>query len=145
MTDSFTITRTFAAPRALVYSMWTTPEHFSTWFGTDAVDVPLDRLSMDVRVGGAWKATMILPDGNTISWVGEYVELDPPSYLALTMTDNPSQPAGDPITVTLTEVDDGTQMVVVQPRHGFSDEQVAATIAGWNGFFDVMATLLDQA
>lgn len=30
-----------------------------------------------------------------------------------------------------------------QARHGFSDEQVNATIAGYNGFFDVMDRLLE--
>lgn len=56
MSDGLTITRTFAASRELVYGAWTRPEHFSVWFGTEAVPVPLDTLSMDVRVGGAWNA-----------------------------------------------------------------------------------------
>jgi uncharacterized protein YndB with AHSA1/START domain len=58
---------------------------------------------MDVRVGGKWNAVMHVPDGNTIHWVGEYTEVDPPRRLAFTMTDEPSQPAGEPITVDLTK------------------------------------------
>ena len=75
MTDGLTITRTFAASRELVYAAWTRPEHFSVWFGTEAVDVPLDTLSMDVRVGGAWTAVMHLPDGNAIHWVDGGTEM----------------------------------------------------------------------
>jgi uncharacterized protein YndB with AHSA1/START domain len=144
MTDSFTVTRTFAAPRELVYAMWTQPEHFSVWFGTDAVDVPLDTVSLDVRVGGAWSAVMQLPDGNEIHWHGEYTEVDPPKRLAFTMYDEPSPDPDQPITVVLTEVDGGTEMALTQPRGDFTDEQVEQTIAGYNGFFDAMEKVLAQ-
>ncbi len=142
MTDGLTITRTFAAPPERVYAAWTQPEHFSVWFGTEDVDVPLETLSMDVRVGGQWNAVMHLPDGNTIHWVGEYTEVDPPNRLALTMTDEPSQPAGDPITVDLAPVDGGTEMTLKQPGHGMTDEQLEQTVIGYNGFFDAMEKLL---
>ena len=52
MTESFTITRTLAAPPELVWDVWTKPEHFAVWFGTEAVEVPLDSVTLDVRVGG---------------------------------------------------------------------------------------------
>jgi uncharacterized protein YndB with AHSA1/START domain len=142
MTDSLTVTRTFNAPRELVYEAWTKPEHFSVWFGTDAVDVPLDTLSLDVRVGGAWNAVMRLPDGNQIHWVGEYTEVDPPERLVFTMTDDPAHPAGEPVVVVFAEVAGGTEMTLTQPGHGMSKEQIDATIMGYNGFFDSMEKVL---
>jgi uncharacterized protein YndB with AHSA1/START domain len=142
MTDGITITRTFAAPRELVWAAWTQPEHFSVWFGTEAVDVPLDTLSMDVRVGGAWNAVMLLPDGNAIHWIGEYTEVDPPARLAFTMTDNPASPAREPVTVALTEIDGGTEMTMTQSGGNLTEEQYAQTIIGYNGFFDAMEKLL---
>lgn len=142
MNDSFTITRILAAPRELVWEAWTRPEHFSVWFGTEAVEVPLDSLVMDVRVGGTLSAVMILPDGNRIDWLGEYTEVDPPARLAMTLTDNPDEPAGDPLVTTFTEVDGGTEVSLTQPRHGFSDEQVRATIEGYNSFFDSLERVL---
>ena len=45
MTESFTITRTLAAPPELVWDVWTKPEHFAVWFGTEAVEVPLDSVT----------------------------------------------------------------------------------------------------
>ena len=42
MTEQISVTRTFDAPRALVWEVVTGREHFAEWFGTDAVDVPLD-------------------------------------------------------------------------------------------------------
>lgn len=142
MTDGLTITRTFAASRELVYSMWTRPEHFSVWFGTDAVDVPLDTLSLDVRVGGAWTAVMHLPDGNTIDWHGKYTEVDPPERLAFTMDDDPSSDSVEPVIVVLAEVDGGTEMTITQTGDGLTEEQLAQTVIGYNGFFDVMEKLL---
>ena len=142
MTDGLTITRTFAASRELVYAAWTRPEHFSVWFGTEAVGVPLDTLSMDVRVGGLWNAVMHLPDGNTIHWHGEYTEVDPPERLAFTMSDDPTHDSREPVTVVLAEVDGGTEMTLTQPRGGLTDEQLAQTVIGYDGFFDAMEKLL---
>lgn len=136
------VTRTFTAPRELVFEAWTKPEHFSVWFGTDAVDVPLDTLALDVRVGGAWKATMLLPDGNQINWVGEYTEVDPPERLAFTMTDDPANPSDVPIVVVFAEVAGGTEMTLTQLAGDFTQEQIDATIMGYNGFFDAMEKVL---
>jgi uncharacterized protein YndB with AHSA1/START domain len=138
MTDYFSVTRTLAAPRELVFEAITRPEHFAVWFGTAEVEVPQDTLSMDVRPGGAFRAVMHLPDGNRIDWAGTYVEVDPPAHLAMTLTDQPGDDAGLPVIFDLEPVDGGTQLTIRQDRSDFSDEQVAATIAGYNAFLDDM-------
>lgn len=142
MTDRIIITRTFPATREQVYAAWTEPEQFSAWFGTESVDVPLDTVSMDVRVGGTWNAVMHLPDGPTIHWVGEYTEVDPPERLAFTMTDDPSNPAREPVTVDFVEVDGGTEMTLRQAATGFSEVQLTQTVDGYNGFFDDMGKVI---
>ncbi|MET0812191.1 MAG: SRPBCC domain-containing protein [Microbacterium sp.] len=136
MADYFTITRELAAPRELVFETLTRPEHFAVWFGTAAVEVPQESLTMDVRPGGAFRAVMLLPDGNRIDWAGEYVEVDPPAHLAMTLTDNPDAYAGLPVLFDLEDVDGATRLTISQDRADFSDEQVAATIAGYNAFID---------
>jgi uncharacterized protein YndB with AHSA1/START domain len=143
MPAAIVITRTFDASPERVYAAWTTPELFSVWFGTEYVDVPLETLSLDVRVGGAWAATMILPDETTIDWVGEYTEVEAPYRLAFTMTDDPSNPAREPVTVTITDgVDGGTEMTMTQSGEHLSEEQIEMATAGYGGFFDAMETLL---
>ena len=138
MTEYFTVTRTLAAPREIVFDALTKPEHFAVWFGTAEVEVPQDTLSMDVRPGGAFRAVMHLPDGNLINWAGTYIEVDPPARVAMTLTDQPGDDAGLPVIFDLEAVDGGTQLTVRQDRSDFSDEQVAATIAGYNAFVDDM-------
>jgi uncharacterized protein YndB with AHSA1/START domain len=142
MTEYFTITRTLRAPRDLVFEAITRPEHFAVWFGTAAVEVPQESLTMDVRPGGAFRAVMVLPDGNRIDWAGEYKVVEPPSHLAMTLTDQPGDDAGLPVLFDLEEVDGGTRLTISQDRSDFSDEQVAATIAGYNAFIDDIERVL---
>lgn len=144
MAEYFTITRTLRAPRELVFEAITRPEHFAVWFGTAAVEVPQDSLVMDVRPGGTFRAVMLLPDGNRIDWAGSYVEVDPPAHLAMTLTDQPGDETGLPVLFDLEEVDGGTQLTIRQDRSDFSDEQVAATIAGYNAFIDDIERVLER-
>jgi uncharacterized protein YndB with AHSA1/START domain len=144
MTESqgATITRTFAAPRDLVFDAWVTPRHFATWFGGSDVDVPLDSVSMDVRPGGIWRATMIIGNGvPDMHWFGEFVEVDRPGKLVLTMADRPGD-ARELVSVTLTEVPDGTEMLFHQSGGNMSADEYERTAAGWQTFFDAMETLV---
>ena len=145
MTDSFTVTRVINAPRELVWDAWTLPEHFSKWFGTEDVEVPLDSLVMDVRPGGTLASVMLLPDGNRINWTGEYLRVERPERLDYVLSDGPLIEGLDPVVTTFTEVEGGTEVSLTQPGYGFTDEQIAGTIAGYTQFSDalerVVATL----
>jgi uncharacterized protein YndB with AHSA1/START domain len=141
-TEGLTITRVFKAPRELVFDAWTNPQHFARWFGGNAVDIPIDTVSMDVRPGGSWKATMVLPDGgHEIHWLGEYVEVDPPERLVLTLSDGPED--REVVTVVLAEVEGGTQMVCHQGGGHLTAEQYEQAKAGYETFFDALAELVE--
>lgn len=56
------MTRTFNAPRALVWKVWTDPAHMAQWWGPEGFTNPVCK--MDVRPGGLWHATMRSPDGS---------------------------------------------------------------------------------
>jgi uncharacterized protein YndB with AHSA1/START domain len=142
--SGITITRTFAAPRELVFDAWTDPGQFAAWWGGKSVDVPADSVTMDVRPGGAWKATMVLPDGNTINWVGDYVEVSRPGKLVFTLTDDASSPDRETLTVILTQVDGGTEMLVNQAGGFLPDDAYEAAIEGYNAFFDVMQDIVES-
>lgn len=144
MTEYFTITRELAAPRELVFETLTRPEHFAVWFGTAAVEVPQESLTMDVRPGGDFRAVMLLPDGNQINWSGEYVAVDPPSHLAMTLSDQPGDDAGLPVLFDLEATETGTRLTIRQDRSDFSDEQVAMTIEGYTAFIDDIANVLER-
>jgi uncharacterized protein YndB with AHSA1/START domain len=142
-TTGFTITRTFAAPRERVFEAWTTPEQFGRWFGGTASEVPLDGIEMDVRSGGKWKATMFAgPDRYEIGWKGEYVVVDPPEHLELTLSDGPE--AFEPIVVRFTETQGVTEMSMTQSGGNLTAEQYEQAEAGWQTFFDVMAQIVER-
>ncbi|MCB0185827.1 MAG: SRPBCC domain-containing protein, partial [Caldilineaceae bacterium] len=63
------VTRTFAAPRALVWQAWTQCEHLQEWWAPAGWSVPVCK--MDFRVGGTWHYCMKgpMPDGSVMeSW-----------------------------------------------------------------------------
>lgn len=75
-------TRTFAAPRALVWKVWTEREHVARWWGTAGQNNVITAL--DVRPGGKWRIESHEPDGQVYIFLGEYREVDPPKKLVWT-------------------------------------------------------------
>jgi uncharacterized protein YndB with AHSA1/START domain len=138
------ITRLFDAPREAVFKAWTTPASFADWFGGPDTDIPPESCSIDARVGGLWKATMVLPDGTNIHWDGEFIEVVFPERLVLTMRDRPG-PDFEPLTVEFFEVDGRTEMKF----HQFGGNMDAAGYeqagAGWMTFFDTMESAFASA
>ena len=66
------ITRTFDAPRELVWKAWTEPERFMRWWGPKIFTSP--RCEIDLRVEGRFLWCMRWPDGRENYTTGEYVE-----------------------------------------------------------------------
>lgn len=64
MTETYdvSISRYFDAPPELVYRAFTDPEQLSQWFGPLMFTVPLDTVSIDARVGGHLRITMVGKD-----------------------------------------------------------------------------------
>lgn len=58
-TQELVITRTFDAPRNLVYRAFTDPDQLAQWFGPVGFSVPRDTVDIDARVGGHQRFTMV--------------------------------------------------------------------------------------
>jgi uncharacterized protein YndB with AHSA1/START domain len=76
------ITRTFDAPRELVWKAWTEPERFMRWWGPKIFTSP--RCEIDLRVGGRFLWCMRWPDGRENYTTGVYVEIVPLERLVYT-------------------------------------------------------------
>jgi uncharacterized protein YndB with AHSA1/START domain len=140
------ITRVFDAPRERVWREWTEPEAFADWYGGAQAEVPVSSVSMDVREGGAWRATMLAgPEHGEINWHGEYREVVEPERLAFTVSDRPGEEF-EFVTVVLTDLGDGrTEMVMEQTGGHMTPEGYERAKQGWGGFFDRMAERLAAA
>ena len=129
------ITRVFHAPRERVWREWTEPERFADWFGGEA-EVPVAGVSMDVRTGGRWRATMFAgPERREIRWKGEYLEVVEPERLVLTLSDRPDE-VYELVTVVLTDLGEGrTEMRLSQSGHLPAAQYLRAR-EGWSSFLD---------
>ncbi len=76
------ITRTFNAPRHLVWEAMTTPEHVRNWWGPRKYQMTV--CEIDLRVGGRWRFAQVLDDGTEVAFSGEYREIVPPERVVNT-------------------------------------------------------------
>jgi uncharacterized protein YndB with AHSA1/START domain len=133
--EGISITRIFAVSRERVWREWTEPARFADWFGGDHGDVPVSTVSMDVRVGGQWRATMLVGT-KEIRWKGEYQEVDEPRRLVFTISDQPGDKEYELVIVDLADLGDGRTEMAFQQRGRMSPEQYKAAGHGWSTFFD---------
>jgi uncharacterized protein YndB with AHSA1/START domain len=134
-----TIVRVFDAARERIWAEWTEPERFADWYGGPDAEVPVDSVSMDVRDGGAWRATMFAgPDRREIQWTGDYLDVAFPRLLVLTVTDELGDEPRDVVTVLLTELGGGRTEMLFRQRGGMTTEQYGRAGSGWGMFFDRM-------
>ena len=138
--DGITLTRVFDAPRERVWQEWTEPERFADWFGGRDAEIPLSSISMDVREGGTWRATMFSgPNRREIRWRGEYREVLPPERLVLTVSDAPGDDKYELLIVELVDLGDGRTEMRFEQRGHLTPERYRHTERGWTGFFDRLA------
>ncbi len=150
------ITRTFDAPRELVWKAWTDPEQVMRWWGPKNFTSPTARI--DLRVGGKYLFCMRDPNGRDFWSTGVYREIVPPERLVY--TDSFADEHGNvvpashygmaedfplemDVIVTFEEQDGKTTMTL---RHvGLpAGEMSELTGEGWNESFDKLAESLRQ-
>jgi len=152
--EAVEIERIVDAPLALVWRMWTDPEHFKAWYGPDGATIPVAK--MDVRVGGTRLVCMEVqtPNGPMRMWfTGEYREVIENERLIYTESisdenghvSSPSDmgmPAGHPTTtevrVELKDIGGRTKMVLT--HLGIPQDSPGA--AGWAMALDKLATYI---
>lgn len=136
---SLIIQRSFAAPRLLVWKMWTEAEHMMRWLCPAGFTVLF--AEADLKVGGKWRSGMRSPEGEVFIAGGEYLDIERPSRLVLThiWEENHLEPkARTKVSVTLLERDGETDMIFAQSGLG-SRESAASHKWGWSGAFDNLA------
>jgi uncharacterized protein YndB with AHSA1/START domain len=121
------ITRVFNAPRKLVFTAWTDPEHLARWYAPDGCTVFFKRF--EFRPGGSFHSCIKTPNLHDCWCTGTYLQIMEPEKIVFTMTvadenGNPVDPAfagmdpdwpGDTtVTVTFTEQDGKTTLTLHQ-------------------------------
>ena len=147
--EGILIVRVFDAPRELVFKAWTEAERFATWFGEHGSSIPLDKVSMDARPGGAWSATMIYgPDRVELPFSGRFREVVEPERVVMTVTDS-NDPDAEPVevlTVVLKDLGgDRTEMTFTQRGGNLPADEYSRALRGSLIFFDRMAEHLAES
>ena len=78
------------APAQRVFEAMTDPNQVAEWWGPEGFTCP--EVTLDVRVGGAYRIAMQPPEGELFHLAGEYVEVSPASHLAYTFRWEPPAP-----------------------------------------------------
>ena len=104
-------TREFDAPRQLVFSCMTEPEHLTHFWGPIGTSTPLDTITADARPGGTFATVMVNDaDGSTYPMSARYLEVSPPERLSWV-----EDHSGMTVTITFTELaNDRTQVDIEQ-------------------------------
>ena len=72
------MSRTFDAPLALVWKVWTEKEHVAYWFGPREDN---EVVEYDVRTGGKWRVISTMTDGSEIVFYGTYLAVEPTTMI----------------------------------------------------------------
>ena len=111
------LTRTFAAPRELVFRAYSSCEHLREWWGPRSW--PMEECTMDFRVGGVWHYCLRGPNHGDESWgLAEFEEIVRPERIVYTDAFSDAKGTVDdamPRTrsvVSLAETDGGTRLTV---------------------------------
>jgi uncharacterized protein YndB with AHSA1/START domain len=116
MTDripSLTYTRTFDAPRELVFRCMLEPAHLACFWGPEGMTTPLDGITVDPRPGGVFETVMVPVGGgpgHTMRAV--YDDISEPDRIAWTEVATGMQSV-----TTFVELGDGRTEVTIEQRN----------------------------
>jgi uncharacterized protein YndB with AHSA1/START domain len=152
------ITRTFKAPRMLMWMAWTNAEMLKLWWGPRGFTAPVVKL--DLHKGGKYLVSMRSPEGKDIWSTGTYKEVIPMEKLV--MTDSFADENGNvvpatyygmgaefplkmTITVTFEEQDGKTKFTLTHSDIStLGDADRAGMQQGWTESFDKLAEILER-
>jgi len=141
-----TITRTFDAPRALVFKAWTDAKELAQWWGPKGFTNPV--CEIDPRVGGALRIHMRSPDGGIYPMKGEIREIIAPERFVFTniAVDAAGNPIIDGLT-TVTFADEGGKTKLTLHTRGSALVDYAAAYLqgmemGWTQSIDKLEAML---
>ena len=138
------LSRIVEAPPQRVFEAMTDPEQVAQWWGPEGFTCP--EVTLDAKVGGAYRIAMQPPEGELFYLAGEYLEVQPPSRLAYTFRWEPPDP-DDRETVArlaLHARDCATEVALTQGPFA-TDARRELHKAGWTDTFTRLASHLAPA
>lgn len=140
--DTLTVTRTFDAPRELVFEIWSDPDRIQEWSGsTDATSL---EASVDFRVGGGYRHVISRPDTERLTMFGSYTEIREPERIVYTLGWEPLQVPPTTITVDFYDLGGRTQVRLTHAGLAFPDMRIEVP-KRWTAAFEKLDEVLTAA
>ncbi|GII02800.1 SRPBCC family protein [Planobispora takensis] len=108
------LTRTFAAPRRLVFGAFTRPELLRRWHGARGWHLVV--CEVDLRPGGAWRFVSRGPDGAEMGLGGIFHEVDAPGRLVQSEIHDGWE-EGEALVTTVFDERDGRTVMTTTARY----------------------------
>ncbi|AUX32989.1 MULTISPECIES: SRPBCC family protein [Sorangium] len=138
------ITRTFAAPRSIVFDAMTKPEYVKRWYGLRVLTMSV--CEIDLRVGGRWRYVLRAPDGSEHGFTGVYREIVRPERVVCTENYEPLGPGHEMLATATYDERDGkttlTSRIVYQSQADRDAHLQSGMEAGMRETFDRLAEIL---
>jgi uncharacterized protein YndB with AHSA1/START domain len=142
--EELVMTRTFDAPRALVFEVFTKNEHLERWQRAPK-GMETTVVESDIRPGGRYKVCMRAPDGAEHWLQGVYREIVPPERVVFTHAwlDENKRPGRETL-VTVTFAERGGKTEITLRQSGLpSVASRDGHLEGWASTFDRMRDYLE--
>jgi uncharacterized protein YndB with AHSA1/START domain len=136
MSHDLKVTKLIQAPREKVFAAWTDPEIMKHWFFPQ--DMAVKSAESDVRIGGAYRATMVNGD-HTFTAYGTYTEIVAGERLVFTHHWDEGDRRETLVTVELTDQDGGT-LVTLTHSGLASAEAASGHREGWASTLENLGT-----
>ncbi len=150
MATPVVITRSFDAPREIVFEAFTDAKQLAKWWGPRGFTNPV--CEADARPGGEIRIDMRAPDGKTYPMGGRFREIVPPERLVFTTTafsDADGVPQFENLnTITFAESGGQTRLTLrVEILHAnpAAFAALSGMKEGWNQSFDRLSEVVSEA
>jgi len=141
------MTRSFDAPRHLVFAAMTKPEFLQRWLlGPDGWTMPV--CEFDLRVGGRYRYEWRNVDGATMGMGGTFLEVVPPEKMVQNEKFDEAWYPGEAIVTTTFEESNGRTTIVITIRYDTRETRDAVLKSpmesGVSASYDRLAQVLSE-
>lgn len=139
---TLTLKKTFRAPIKLVWEAWIQPEHIAQWWAPKGMKLKI--VEHNFKVGGQWKFSMPMQNGNEFISEGKYLEIVEHKKIVTTADFKPMtegvvlhalfEAQGEETQFTFSVVHATEEYCKQQEKMGFYN--------GWGSTFDRLETMI---
>ena len=138
---SLTLKRRLNAAPAKVYAAWIDPQKITRWFGPASVKAGSEQASIDARIGGRYRVSFTMENGEYSEVGGVYRELVPNQKLVFSWAWHSTPERESLVTVSLRPDGDGTLLTLTHEQL-FDQAARDGHERGWNGALDKLENYL---